>query len=175
MGKAFESIPFVANVTSLAAELPTKPGEVPQAKSIKGDRLLVFKFSGTRKLDDTIFPLQEDQAICSDLSLGEDKCPHYLTLTLNAPIHSYRIAYDSQEAALPAGSFKVTIDARPVNRAEGSAGTNVKMELTLMNRNYMSFLRRLHEQGKLKRMPVENEIKGAFLIWAQSVIHEQFK
>lgn len=112
---------------------------------------------------------REAVSICDDLAREEAKCPAKYTLTLDGPYPSGSGVTEAGWIGLPQGGLGFVIEAAPADRKKPAEGTRLKLILTVQNRGYERYLRFLGERGRVKRVPVEREVLGGFLVWANGV------
>lgn len=164
---SFELVPQVMDALTLNYVVKeTQAG--PLTKKM-GDRTLLVQTTDSRILPESLFRVTEENNICQDLSLDEGKCPHFLRMKLEGPIHSYQNVVEGRASPNLGGSYSVTFELRPQDRAKPASGTKFKMTLDLVNGKYIEFFRYLQQTGKIQAVPADRDIKGAFQLWAQRV------
>ena len=137
-----------------------------------GSKSVLVRFSKRSRLPESLFTVQEEDNLCNNLKLSETDCPLSRVLEFRGPVHSYPDGFEWTRPETLNRSFAIRIEAKPEKRDNLTAGTCLTIQLDILSRSYLEFFRKLHETGRLPKMPVEKELQGIFALAMQRAIGE---
>lgn len=161
LGGILEASPFIKH----ASQISTQETHTPLAQGsvnnlVKGDRTLLVKGVDKKLLPESLFAVTQTETLCN---VTKD-CSATLELKITGPIANYRPDFEFQNGSSLNHTFEIFIRAYPVDSGNLGGPTKVSIQLNILSRGYMEYLKSLKLADKTV---TEKDIQRGFLLWAR--------